>query len=46
MKVHNISNIYNNICNNNNENNNSSNKHKEVYRLLDCRQKKWKHKLL
>jgi hypothetical protein len=34
LEVHNISNIYNNICNNNN------NRHKKVYKLLDCKQKK------
>jgi hypothetical protein len=40
MKIHTICNIYNTICNNNN------NKHKEVYRLLNYRQREWEHKLL
>ncbi len=42
MKVHSISNIYNN----NNNNSNNSIRHKEVYRLLDRRQREWEHKFL
>jgi hypothetical protein len=43
MKVHDISNIYNNICNYNNKNNNRD---KQVYKLLKYRLKEWEHKLL
>jgi len=47
MKVHNISSIYNNICNNKSKgNNNKNNKHKEVYKLFNYRWKEWEHKLL
>ncbi len=48
LEVHNISNIYNNNSHNNNNNNSSNNnkKHKEVYRLLDYKWIKWKHKFL
>jgi hypothetical protein len=44
MKVHNISNIYNNICNTNHNNNNS--KHNQVYMLLDGKWREWEHKVL
>jgi hypothetical protein len=44
MKIHNISSIYNIICNRNNNNNN--NWHKEVYKLLDYRQRELEYKLL
>jgi hypothetical protein len=40
LKVHNISNIYNNICSNNNS------RHMKVYRLLDYRRRKWRQNLL
>jgi hypothetical protein len=48
LEVHNIYNIYNNICNNNNINNiyTNNNKHKEVYKLLNYEWREWKHKLL
>jgi hypothetical protein len=40
MKVHNI---YNS---NNNNNNNNNNIHKKVYKLVDYKQRGWKHNLL
>jgi hypothetical protein len=40
LQIHNIFKIYNNICSNNN------NRHKKVYRLLDCKQREWKHNIL
>ncbi len=44
LEIHNISSIYNIICNNNSNNNhNNKNKNKEFYKLLDYRQKEWKH---
>jgi hypothetical protein len=39
MKVHNISNLYNIICNRNNNDNNKN-------KLQDYKSKEWEHKLL
>jgi hypothetical protein len=47
MKVHNISNIYNSICNiTNMHSNNNNNIYKEVYKLLDYRWREWEHRFL
>jgi hypothetical protein len=47
LEIHNISNIYNIICNtNSNNNHNNKNKNKEFYKLLGYKQKEWKHNLL
>jgi len=47
LEIHNISNIYNIICNTNSSNNhNNKNKNKEFYKLLGYKQKEWKHNLL